>query len=180
MRRWRFPVIRLSILVLLGLTAWWAATKDDIVGRAHVHDGDTITVAGERIRIFGIDAPELSQTCLDRERATYACGRLAQRELERLTRRVVSCDAVETDRHGREVAICYVGETDLGAAMVRSGWARAYLRYSLRYASAESAARDDRRGLWAGEFEDPWAFREDGYQDDLIAFAWRWIVERIF
>ncbi|MEL6794130.1 MAG: thermonuclease family protein [Pseudomonadota bacterium] len=179
-RRWRFPVLRIAILGALGLALWWSATRDDISGRATVNDGDTITLNGEKIRIYGIDAPELSQTCRDRNGASYDCGRLAQREMERLAKRPMSCDAVETDRYGRTVAICYADGEDVGGAMVSSGWARAYLSYSLRYAAEETRARAADRGLWAGEFDDPWAFREDNLEDDLIAFAWRWIMERIF
>lgn len=180
MRRWRGLLFRLGVIGALAIVAYWAATRDDIVGRAIVHDGDTITVDGTRIRIFGIDAPELGQTCRDRNRATYDCGRLAQRQMERLTRAEVTCDTVETDQFGRDVAICRAAGTDLGEAMVASGWARAYLSYSLRYAPAESKARTARRGLWDGEFDDPWAFRQDGLKDDLIAFAWRWVMERLF
>ena len=179
-RRWRFPIIRVAILAGLAYAAFWAATRDDISGRAVAHDGDTITLSGTRIRIFGIDAPELGQSCQDRNGAAYACGRLAQRQLERIARAEMTCDAVETDRYGRTVAICYAGGADVGGEMVASGWARAYLSYSLRYAADEARARKDGRGLWAGAFEDPWAFREDGLEDDLIAFAWRWVMERIF
>jgi len=180
MRRWRGLLLRISIIAALIFAAFWAAGRDDITGRAIVNDGDTITVDGSRIRIFGIDAPELGQTCRDRNQATYACGRLAQRHMARLTRSTVTCDVVETDRYGRAVAICRSGGTDLGEAMVAAGWARAYLSYSLRYAPAESKARAAGRGLWDGEFDDPWAFREEGYKDDLIAFAWRWVMDRIF
>lgn len=179
-RRGLGPLWRLLAIggVLAGF--WWAARMDDRAGAAQVHDGDTITVAGQRIRLYGIDAPELSQDCRDRDGATYACGRLAKLRLERLTRGEVRCDAVETDRYRREVSICRAGDVDLGAAMVSSGWARAYLRYSLRYADSEREARDARRGLWAGAFEDPWAWRDNGYKDDLIAAGWRWAMEKLF
>ncbi len=109
-------------------------------------------------------------------RHTHA-GVLAQRHLEKVTKGNVRCESVETDRYGREVSICFAGDTDLGAAMVSAGWARAYLSYSLRYASEEQAARNARRGLWDGDFDDPWVFREDGVKDDLIAWIWRWLME---
>jgi len=35
----------------------------DITGKPRIIDGDTIEVAGERIRLHGIDAPESKQTC---------------------------------------------------------------------------------------------------------------------
>jgi endonuclease YncB( thermonuclease family) len=46
----------------------------DLAGLATVIDGDTIVVSGERVRLQGIDVPELHQTCIayGQERA---CGR---------------------------------------------------------------------------------------------------------
>ena len=43
--------------------------------------------------------------------------------------------------------------------------------------TAEQSAREARRGLWDGDFDNPWAFREDGGKDDLIAIAWRWVMD---
>ena len=179
MRRWRGLLIRIGVVAALVVAFVWNARQDDISGAAEARDGDSLVIAGERVRIFGIDAPELDQDCLDRRGATYACGRLSQRHLARLAKGDVRCDPVEQDRYGRTVAICRAGDVDLGAAMVSAGWARAYLSYSLRYASAETAARDAGRGMWDGEFDDPWAYREDGYKDDLISVIWRWVMERL-
>lgn len=177
MRRWLAPLRRMTILFVLFGAIWLWASQDDLVGGARVIDGDSIEIGEAKIRIYGIDAPELGQDCLDRRGATYACGRLAKRHLEKVAAGTVTCESVEQDRYGRDVSICYAGDVDLGAAMVTAGWARAYLSYSLRYASEEKAAKDARRGLWDGDFDDPWAFREDGVKDDLIAVAWRWLME---
>lgn len=177
MRRWRGPLLRLSALATLFVAIWLWAGQDDLTGAARVVDGDSIEIGAAKIRLYGIDAPELDQSCKDRRGATYACGRLAKRHLETTAKGTITCEPIETDRYGRDVSICFAGDTDLGAAMVSAGWARAYLSYSLRYASAEKAAKDARRGLWDGDFDDPWAFREDGVQDDLIAVGWRWAME---
>ncbi|MCS6855826.1 MAG: hypothetical protein NZ523_13890, partial [Elioraea sp.] len=45
-------------------------------GSALVQDGDTLTIAGTRIRLHGVDAPELDQTCL-RDGLPWPCGREA-------------------------------------------------------------------------------------------------------
>lgn len=125
-------------------------------GRAVVNDGDTLTLAGRRIRLRGIDAPEYSQTCT-RAGAAYACGRQSRRELETLIAgRPVTCEGWERDRYDRLLAVCRAGDIDLNRRLVEDGWAVAYGDY----ADAELAARRAGKGLWAGEFERPRAWRE--------------------
>lgn len=95
-------------------------------------DGDTILVAGERMRLWGIDAPELHQTCDGRP-----VGQWARDELQRLVERwaPIACTARGRDRWGRTLAVCHgVDGTDLGRAMVRRGLALPYLRYTDAYA----------------------------------------------
>ena len=53
-------VLRPLIITLLLLSF---PTHADTTGPARVIDGDTIVIAGERIRLHGIDAPEMKQTC---------------------------------------------------------------------------------------------------------------------
>jgi endonuclease YncB( thermonuclease family) len=136
-------------------------------GRAHVVDGDTLDVAGERVRLYGIDAPELHQTCRDAGGDDYACGRAAARALENLVAGGrVTCTPLDHDRYDRDVARCRrdarnAGEAqDLGEAMVRAGQAIELSRYSGgAYAGAEREARAARRGVWAGAFEEPAEWR---------------------
>ena len=59
----RVPMATYSILALVAALIPTIALAD-ISGPARVIDGDSIEIAGERIRIHGIDAPERSQTCL--------------------------------------------------------------------------------------------------------------------
>jgi len=129
-------------------------------GRAVVVDGDTIEVRGRRIRLHGIDAPELDQKCQGRDGRWLKCGRKARFFLANMLRgRTVTCEGVDTDRYGRMVAICRVGGEDMGRMMVSSGWAVAYRRYSWRYVKDEWAARMGKRGLWSGRFVDPETWR---------------------
>jgi endonuclease YncB( thermonuclease family) len=135
-----------------------------ISGHARIIDGDSLEVAGERVRLFGIDAPEGRQQCRGANGADYACGREAAQALAALIGgRTVTCTPVTQDRYARDVATCTANGRDLGEAMVRAGHARDYLRHSRgRYAAAEREARAEKRGIWAGEFEQPetWRRRE--------------------
>ena len=128
-------------------------------GQAVVVDGDTLRVGGERVRLFGVDAPELSQMCgIGTSKA--ACGQLAaQRLRSRVQGRVLRCTRVDTDRYGRVVARCSVDGADVGRSIVETGWATAYRKYSLDYVGAEQLARARRRGIWALGFQPPDAYR---------------------
>lgn len=143
-----------------GLALLFIARMDEVAtqsraGRPQVHDGDTLTVGGVRMRLRGIDAPEYRQTCkLDGQ--DYACGTQARSELAALTAGgPVDCEGWETDRYGRLLATCRAGQTDLNAEMVRSGWAVSYGGY----ATEEREARNAARGLWRGSFETPREWR---------------------
>lgn len=141
-----------------GLFPGQASTPEtaSLTGRARVIDGDTIALGGRRVRLHGIDAPESGQTCRDADGQTYACGRRATAALRRaIGGQSVSCDGQGRDRYGRVVAVCYAGGEDLGAALVRQGWAVAYTRYGLDYLLTETGARAAGRGMWSGTFTSP-------------------------
>lgn len=121
-----------------------------------VIDGDTLEMAGRRVRLRGMDAPEIAQTCL-RAGAVVRCGEEAREALAGLVRdREVACRASGLDRYGRELAVCRAGAIDIGGALVRRGLAVAYGGYQ----AEERAARAERVGLWAGSFERPADYRK--------------------
>ena len=136
-----------------------ASAGADIVGKARVVDGDTIELAGSRIDLYGIDAPEAGQTCRA-QGGDWACGREATFALAfEVGNHWVSCKEMETDETGRLAAVCYVGARDLGAIMVDRGWALAERRAVIDYVPQENRARQARRGLWRGRFVEPRAWR---------------------
>lgn len=97
----------------------------------HVADGDTITCAGQRVRLYGMNAPELSHPNLGI--AEEPGGREASDRLYNLTRTRVTCTIAgnQYDRYYRMVAKCSTAETpDLGAEMIREGLACQWVRYS--------------------------------------------------
>jgi len=132
-----------------------------ITGRATVVDGDGLEIGGTKIRIFGIDAPEIDQYCQRDDRTRWRCGHYASVELDRLVAsREVACTVRTVDQYDRPVAVCRVGDADVAESQVRNGWAVAYRKFTKDYADEEDAARSARRGLWAGGFEMPWVWRE--------------------
>lgn len=132
-----------------------AASSQPFYGLAVAGDGDSLTVNGERVRLFGIDAPEFDQTCT-KAGQSWACGSASAEQLKRLvTGRTVRCLRAGTDQYERTLARCTVGETDINRHMVATGYAVAFRRYSSDYVAAENSAKAARRGMWAGSFEMP-------------------------
>jgi endonuclease YncB( thermonuclease family) len=133
--------------------------RSDVIGQAQVIDGDTIRVSGERVRLYGIDAPESGQSCT-LSGVGWPCGQNAARMLTSVTNgQVVTCKGNRRDRYGRLIAVCYVGVDDLNARMVRDGWALAYRRYGSDYVPQEVQARSAGSGIWQGQFVEPWEWR---------------------
>lgn len=126
-----------------------------IYGVANAGDGDSLTIGQTRVRLHGIDAPEFYQQC-ERGGSKWACGKEAADRLSRLvTGREVRCDPVGLDQHGRTLARCSVGYTDVNRTMVATGYAVAFRRYSSEYVNAEESAKLSKRGMWAGTFDMP-------------------------
>jgi endonuclease YncB( thermonuclease family) len=136
-----------------------APASADVAGEPTVIDGDTIVVAGEHVRLQGIDAPEMHQTCTAYGQE-WPCGQTAADWLrDRLRGQHVDCVGHARDRYGRLLAVCYVGGEDLNERIVREGWALDFRRYSSDYLAAESEAKRAGAGIWRGEFEPPWEWR---------------------
>jgi hypothetical protein len=96
----------------------------DVSGEPTVIDGDTIVVAGERVRLQGIDAPELHQTCTAYGQE-WACGRTSAEWLsDYLRERQADCVGHARDRYDRLLAVCYGGESINGSARPRRVGAR--------------------------------------------------------
>ena len=135
--------------------------QERISGRVEITDGDSFEIGSTSIRLFGIDAPEGRQSCT-RDGRDWACGTEAARTLRGLIGdRSVTCTQRDVDDYGRIVAVCRSGSTDLAAEMARSGFATAYRRYSTDYVDEENEAKAARRGIWAGEFTAPEAYRRN-------------------
>lgn len=142
-----------GLSVLAGALHLW--TEHRLAARFTVIDGDSLQHEGESLRLEGIDAPELAQTC-ERERRTWPCGRQAREALARLVAAgPIECRWRRRDRYNRPLARCAAAGADLGRQMVEAGLAVAYGGYEAEAAAARAAGR----GIWAGTFEQPQEWR---------------------
>lgn len=134
--------------------------RAEAAGEVEIVDGDTLVWRGERVRLFGIDAPEGDQLCT-RNARDYPCGEKAMQWLiEKTEGRDVRCEKRGRDGYGRLLAVCFTDENNLNRGLVEAGLALAYRRYSQEFVPAEEAARRAAKGLWAGEFVPPWQWRQ--------------------
>ena len=126
---------RLSVMALaLGLAA---AAPALVAGSARVVDGDTFSVGPERVRLWGVDAPEGRQVCQNAQGQGYACGDVARDQLVGLIGgRAVRCEVRDRDPYGRAVARCLAD---------RPIWARQWLERGGRSTMSSSAAAPMRR-----------------------------------
>ncbi|GAB6036802.1 thermonuclease family protein [Fundidesulfovibrio butyratiphilus] len=140
---------------LLILTACTSQTGDFAGAVQRVHDGDTLLVDGVKVRLYGIDAPELAQpggeASRDHLRALVRGGRV----------KVVFMDK---DAYGRVVGRVFLPDgSDVCAEMVRTGHAwvyRKYCRDCRDLLAAEALARWRGIGLWSEKAPTPpWQWR---------------------
>jgi endonuclease YncB( thermonuclease family) len=161
MRFVRFLLVAL-VSIAIAVVVWrrGEALGPLITGHAVVADGDSLSIGEDRIRLAGIDAPELGQQCTAPHNVEWACGLAAKRELERrIGDGAVSCRQLRIDPYDRIVAICTTSDgSDLSAEMARSGHALADGR-DRRYLPEEASARMAGRGMWSGSFQTPWEWR---------------------
>lgn len=171
-----------ATLVLLGGAAYLAARFDPLPppyeGIARASDGDSLRLQGVRIRLVGLDAPELDQMCWDAAGAEWPCGRSSRARLSAiLAEKPAVCTQRGHDKYGRVLATCESGGRDIGAMLVSEGWAVAHGDY----ATEQMAARAAKAGLWRGRFVDPGLWRDEGPTGapELNAFeqVWRWFRE---
>lgn len=151
------------LALLLALTSYaWAGIVGKVVG---VHDGDTLTLLLDgkeqvKVRLWGVDAPELGQDY----------GRKARETLQDLVAgKRVEVETDKKDRYGRVVSkVTLPDKKDAGAEMLRAGmawWYQDYAKKAEDYAKLEKEARKGKIGLWRDlgtkkEPVAPWEFRK--------------------
>ena len=140
-----------------------------ISGVAKVIDGDTIRIDKKKIRLFGIDAPEIKQKCqkpwlifsLLTFNKNYPCGEISKLKLKNhINNKFIICKSSNKDRYNRFIAECYKEKTNINKWMILNGHAVAYRKYSKKFVAQENLAKKEKLGLWGGTFEMPWEWRK--------------------
>ena len=137
--------------------AWVAAPRSanavDLHGAAEAIAGDTLKIGGRTIALYGIVAPKPHQRCFDNA-LPWWCGRYSQEALARLVKGAeVLCADKGRSSSGTILALCKVGNADLGESQIRNGLAVADGPRGVSYIEAERTARRNQTGLWHGNPE---------------------------
>lgn len=132
-----------------------------VYGSVRVVNADTLIMYGKYFKLFGIDAPESNQTCANKSGRSYNCGREAAMWLKNwVGDNELECHVIRQNTKGDMEGTCSYGPYDLGAALVNAGWAVANVQVTDIYYPYETQAKENRRGLWQGQFYMPWDWRK--------------------
>ncbi|MBL6665036.1 MAG: thermonuclease family protein [Rickettsiales bacterium] len=132
-------------------------------GKARVLDGDSILVDQKEVRLFGIDAPEYKQTCLDKDNKGYHCGQMSFLYLKKLiNNKKVNCSYQKKDIYDRYLAKCYFETISINDNLLENGMAVIYdyRKSSDRLKNLEKKAKENKKGMWQGGFELPRHYRK--------------------
>ena len=158
------------IIIFLLLTS--SVLSEEIFGFPNIIDGDTIRIENYKIRLEGIDAPEIKQQCKKEKfkisliigftfYEDYNCGTVSKENLvKKIGSSKIKCISTSQDRYKRYLATCFRDKINLNKWMVRNGHALAYKRYSNKYVLAEEFAKENKLGLWKGKFINPEKWRK--------------------
>lgn len=154
----------MRVLILLALAFIGQAYAELLTGTVSaVYDGDTIILqtdaVAKRVRLAGIDAPELKQPYGQKSRDALR---------ESILNQLVTVDTTKQDRYGRSVGKVLMNAEDVNLRQLRKGLAWVYTDYIKElsaedrelYKAAEKAANDEHLGLWQDEQPiAPWTHR---------------------
>ena len=161
-----------SLILIISFFLAQTLGSTEIYGIPKVIDGDTVNIDSKKIRLEGIDAPEIKQQCkkpflkisaiigfeLNKD---YSCGVIAKKKLkDKIDNKKIKCVSSSKDRYKRFLATCYKDKINLNKWMVRNGNAVAYKRYSRDYVRDEAYAKENKLGVWGGTFIIPEKWRK--------------------
>ena len=152
-----------AVVLLVASAGLRPGLAQEFAGRPKVIDAGNLDFSGRQVRLHGIDAPDLAQTCRLAGQA-WTCGRDARwAAINRIHPHWVTCDPRGRDPEGAELAVCYLagfGQHELNVWLVAQGWALAAPGAPEAYAAAQASAEAAGRGLWRSDFVPPEAWRQ--------------------
>jgi len=137
--------------------------KYSFSGIAEITDGDSIKIANYRVRLLGIDAPEMKQSCFDAQDQPYKCGEKSREFLVNLAdKKEVNCFYNGKDVYERYLAYCFVGKLSISNEILKNGHG---VIYSFKQAldeevELEKSAKNKKLGIWQGAFQLPKDYRK--------------------
>jgi micrococcal nuclease len=155
-------------LLMCAVTARAEQPRTVYITVERVVDGDTLIATSAnatklRIRLIGIDAPEIAH----HRNPGQPFGFESRRYLERLIlNRPVRLEMFSSDRYRRILAVAWTGDTNVNIQMVRVGFAEVYRgsrcqAYCRELVQAEAEAQRERKGIWSqDQHESPSAYRK--------------------
>ena len=161
-----------SLILILTFFLVQPSSATEIYGVPRIIDGDTVHINNKKIRLEGIDAPEIKQKCKKpylkistligfELNKNYTCGVTSKTKLiNRINSSKIKCISLSKDRYKRYLATCYKDKINLNKWMVRNGYAIAYRRYSKDYVKDEKYAKENKLGMWKGSFITPEKWRK--------------------
>ena len=159
-------------IIILFLIFFSNTIAGEIYGVPKIIDGDTVHINNYKLRLEGIDAPEMRQQCKKEFLKIssiigftfykdYSCGKVSKDKLiSKINRSEIKCIFATKDRYKRYIATCFKGKINLNQWMVRNGFAIAYRKYSKKYVSDEEFAKENKLGIWQGKFIEPEKWRK--------------------
>ena len=149
----RWPLVAGTMIVLVVL--FHMAKQLDLHEVRRVYDGDTIELDdGRKIRLIGVDAPEVESPYSKAEKY----GQASKKHLRKLLNQkkvYIKVGPTTYDKYGRTLAYVYADDVLINGRMIRDGWAQAYIRFNYKYkdlfVAYEKEARAKGIGMWQDE-----------------------------
>ena len=149
-----------KFLIFLVIFFCPTAFSQSINGKTKIIDGDTIHIGKNKIRLYGIDAPEINQRCTIKKKK-WKCGIESYLALKSIIlNNKIQCEIIDVDQYKRLIGKCFVNKVYINQYMVINGWAIAYRYYSLDFINDEEIAKNNKAGIWKGKFQEPYLFRK--------------------
>src|SRR5262249_11200565 len=145
------------------ITATLPGGAKTVEGRASVVTGDLLRVGGVLVRLKGIEAPEPERSCtVPGRQRSVKCRADALGALQRLAGgRSVRCEIAGNDSNARALGVCFAGNSEINAELVKGGHVFAEQGLFAPYTMLEEQAHTHKIGLWRGSPKRPSEYRAE-------------------